>query len=93
MVFDKESKMDIVSFDELPTLSSNSGQIGSPCDDLLTSKSYQGQTERLLENIHRWNFSIFTLNKFTDGKALSHLCLSVFHEYDLIRAFNLDVFR
>ena len=60
--------------------------------DLLTLNS-EGQTERLLENIHRWNFSIFTLNKFTNGKALSHLCLTVFHEYDLIRAFNLDLFR
>ena len=59
-------------------------------DPVFTS---QGHTERLLGTIHRWNFCIFTLNNYTNGKALSHLCLSVFHEYNLIRAFNLDVCR
>ena len=60
--------------------------------DVLLSRC-QGQTERLLGTIHRWNFSIFTLNKFTNGKALSHLCLTVFHEYNLVQAFDLDLCR
>nr|CAH7759497.1 unnamed protein product [Callosobruchus chinensis] len=52
-----------------------------------------GLVQNILKNCGKWAFNAFTLENVTGGRALSVLCVHLFHWYGLLEYFQLDVVR
>ncbi|XP_043216443.1 uncharacterized protein LOC122378877 isoform X1 [Amphibalanus amphitrite] len=54
---------------------------------------YHGPVQLVLERIERWNFNAFSLDTVTGGRSVPVLCVHLFKEFGLTRAFKLDVVK
>ncbi|XP_072045778.1 uncharacterized protein [Amphiura filiformis] len=56
----------------------------------LLDSRYNGQITQLLNRLNHWDFNIFHLHQVTGAHSLRNVIMHLFHQYDLIRHFNLD---
>ncbi|XP_077991487.1 uncharacterized protein LOC144445719 [Glandiceps talaboti] len=54
---------------------------------------YSRQAQCVLSHIGNWDWDVFYLNQLTNGRSLFYVSLYLFHEYNLIEYFQLDMIR
>ncbi|XP_070556456.1 uncharacterized protein [Ptychodera flava] len=54
---------------------------------------YSGQAQCVLSHIGNWDLDIFYLNQLTNGRSLFYMSIYLFHEYNLIEYFQLDMMK
>ncbi|XP_044270346.1 cAMP-specific 3',5'-cyclic phosphodiesterase 4A-like isoform X2 [Tribolium madens] len=62
-------------------------------DHAILDDIHHGLVQRILDQVGLWGFNAFTLETVAGGRALSVLCVHLFHWYGLLDYFQLDVVR